>query len=339
MAETICGPWLAFFLGTPFFRIQSILQTQDMIPNLKFKPTKGVFDTIRRIAKDEGARSFYRSGLPYLIYAFARNFFEAACVPYTEHYRIEFEEEIVDPDSSETPDFNGENKFGLGEEQKPSSTSNMFSPQGFNELEKKFKQENVDNIEITEFIDDGEPNPLAFPGLLLSIFIVAWNVLIHPLEVLRVRTATDFGDSTKRKYTSMFSAGKQLVQSGGIRALYRGYLPLTTFALVQHNMFGMFADKKQRTPFDIGVWFLSDVVLYPLMTVGRRMMMLPDNPVGRYPTMMDCVRGTYQQFGGRGFYKGFQITMMYYGVAFGLFATIFNLEAIEAAAVRESRDF
>ncbi|RZJ97850.1 MAG: hypothetical protein EOO46_25280, partial [Flavobacterium sp.] len=308
MAETICGPWLAWALGTPFFRIQAILQTQDMIPNLKFKPTKGFFDTLKRIPKEEGARSFYRGGLPYLIYASARNFYEEVCRPFSENYEFEIEEEIVPFESIDGVDLKEEKKFGLGEEQ-GSSSRDMFSPQGFGELEKqeqmeRLQKEKAVKIEeiVSELIDESEPNPIAFPGLPLSIFIVAFNALIHPLEVLRVRVATDFGDITKRKYTGMLNAGKNLVKSGGIRALYRGYLPLTSFALIQQNIFGIVASKQQTTPFDIGVWFLSDLVLYPMMVVGRRMMMLPDNPVGRYPTMMECIRETYQQFGGRGFY-------------------------------------
>jgi len=359
MAETICGPWLAYLLGTPFFRIQAILQTQDLIPGLKFNPTKGVFDGFKRIAKEEGVRSFYRSGLPYVIYAFARNFFEAACLPNSEQY-LEIEEvEISSLDDtpiksdSAQENNNNTNKFGLGDEQEKST--NIFTPKGFDELEKeeemkklKIQRENAENMEtittttITKFTNDDEEeeNPLSYPGLPLSIFILAWNTLIHPLEVLRVRVATDFGDKTKRRYRGMFNAAGSLVKNGGIRSLYKGYLPLTTFALVQHNMFGLIADKGQKTPFDIGVWFLSDIILYPLMVVGRRMMMTPDNPVGRYNTMMECFRGTYQQFGMKGFYKGFQITMLYYGVALGLFATIYNfMEEQERQAIRESRDF
>jgi len=307
MSQAFDSPWFSLLFGTPFLRVQTILQTQDLIPTLKFNPVKGALDCFRRIKKQEGVRFFWRSGIPYFLHSSARYFFDAATSPFAL-FEVEIEEEEIKNKSTslDATDNNGvvSAENGIPKE----ATQETESIQDPNKI-----KSNVTKKFIVEGVD--EENILAYSGLPLSSFILVWNLLIHPIEVLRVRLATDFLGKDGRQYKGMFNAGKKLINSDGIRALYKGFVPLTSLMLIQQNLFYFILSRQQEYHISAALGIAVETLLYPLILVSSRMMMWPDNPLGKYRNMRECFQGTYKEFGIKGFYKGFQVTLFLNAVA------------------------
>lgn len=304
MAEK--GPWATLLLDTPFLRAQTILQTQDINPSLRFKPMKGLLNCFNRINMEEGFRYFWRSGSLCFIKAALHRVFEGACSLYSamdtevviETHRIEFRpsEEGQDTEGSDEP------------------------------MEKRplIPEDKVISHEVIKQRigpESGEENPFAFAGLPLSGFIIGWNLLFHPLEVLRVRYACDYGGKTSR-YTGVIDTARHLGKSEGIKAFYRGYIPMTFSFLLQRNLFMLVNRDEKMRDYTFVTWLGLDFLMYPLTVVGHRLMMQADNPLVRYEGMRDCAARLYKDSGLFGFYRGYQVNLVLYSIPIILYTII-----------------
>jgi len=287
--------------GAPILRIQTILQTQDVIMPLKHgKQMKGAIDCFNRIRKEEGFRYLWRGTVPLIAINLLRQ--------VSTIFRYFSSEKTVTTTITTTePEQNNQ----TGE-----NNPNEESSKGFN-FSYEVKQEGSIFSET-----DPNKNILAGPGLPLAAFILACGLVIHPFEVIRTRLSADFGPRVTKSYTGVFNAGKSLVKAGGIASLYRGYLPLITVSLLQENVFKYYINPHdKKNPVNIAMRFAAEMVAYPLVVIANRTMMVTGNPLCRYKGLTDCVQRTYKDLGMKGFYQGFQITMFLYGleaVALGL---------------------
>ena len=59
---------------------------------------------------------------------------------------------------------------------------------------------------------------------------VVSTVILHPLDLLKIRFAVDDGTAGKPRYTSIGQAVKIIVRSEGVRGLYRGVVCNTVTA-------------------------------------------------------------------------------------------------------------
>jgi len=269
---------LGAFAVAPILRIQTILQTQDLIPSLRGgRNMKGAIDCFQRIRKEEGARYLWRGTVPLLCIKLLHGLFEFMRV-------ADYKETITEID--ESTEKAGENA--------------------------EHKKTVVTEIELFNQTDPNE-NPLAGPGVPLSVFVLFAGLFIHPFEVLRTRLAADYGAKPVRQYTGVFNAANSLVKAGGIKALYRGYIPLITFSIIEENT-NNFTSAEYNEDLPIKQ-FTRDLLLFPLIVVSNRLIMQTGNPFGKYKGVVDCVQSTYKEFGIRGFYRGFQINFALYALS------------------------
>lgn len=182
------------------------------------------------------------------------------------------------------------------------------------------KENNPTDVQTPDPIDNpSDPNlkrnPLSEPGVPLSLFIAGWGIIQHPIDVIQLRLACNFMGKFLGESARMSTSFVDLIKTGGIKGLYRGYVPLTLYSLLDKNLFTPLFDKLDTTsPIMFkGAMLLRDFILYPLFVVSSRLMIQPGNSLANYNGMIECFQSTYKSSGIRGFYKGFQITAAIYG--------------------------
>jgi len=292
----------------PLYRIKTILQTQDMIPAIKSsaRPIKGAIHCIKRIYKEEGARSFWRGSIPLFFTILYDEIFQIAQNETLDEIELEVEQKKVPRDQAFSNIDTNETK-----------TIEFAS-------ESKNNEEEVEVLTVKKINETHEDNVLTYPGTGLSVFLVLWRILIHPVEVLRVRMSSDFGTKVSRQYTGLFHALKSLYKAEGIKAMYRGYLPLTLYVILEKNSLVYMERREPDRSLNVLNLIFAEAVIYPLSVVSSRMMMITGNPFVKYQGLMHCVKATYNEFGIRGFYKGFQISLFFYAVMVALNIRIVN---------------
>jgi len=285
MSGSIEGHLLSILAGVPFLRVQTILQTQDMIPTLKFNPAKGAIDCVKRIKREEGLRFLWRSGVPTALLLYGRTAFSLFSALFYYSLKIgPLEEEIEELKEKETPE-----------------KTEQFSEEAKQDLDAKENNEIIIKTETLEV-------PLSH----LSIMLFVQNLFFHPLEVLKVRMASDFTGKDGRRYKGMFDAGRKLVKSEGIKSLYRGFIPRLLHTIIYTDVFNVIlgSSSDENPLFSL----LRETILFPFVVISSRMMMWPDNPLGKYRNIRECIKGTYKDLGFKGFYKGFQVALLFQGL-------------------------
>lgn len=270
-------------VAAPFVRIQTLLQTQDMIPTLKFsKPIKGVLDCFSRVSREEGKRGFWRAFMPTLLLSYSEEILKSIRTGQSSKYGIEADRYLF-----------GENGI-------------------FTKINDTLRSKGILRNE-----NRTDSNPFMRPGLELSIFAFLSQMILHPLFVLQVRMGADFGNSKLRKYSGFFSTMKGLASRGGITAFYRGFLPFSLYTVLQKNYYAEFFREESVQHMDIAKMFACETLIYPLYLLSCRLMMTPDNTAAKYKGLIHCAKGTFREFGLKGFYRGFSIEAALFGMIFG----------------------
>jgi len=157
------------------------------------------------------------------------------------------------------------------------------------------------------------------PGLGYSAFIIFSNIITHPFEVLRVQLTLNFAKWKDEKHIGMYKAGQNVLKTEGISGLYRGFIPFTVFSIFYRNLVYDHPERNQeRNPDTEAKIFLCDLTFYPLIVIGTRMMAAQSEPgiaiSANFKTIKSCCQNTLKEFGFAGFYKGFWVTLLLYGV-------------------------
>lgn len=140
------------------------------------------------------------------------------------------------------------------------------------------------------------------PDPIKSAAIMAWSLLFHPFEVVRVRMSCHNFGVNNPGFESHSAVLKPLLQTQGVRALYRGYFPLTAYMIIQQDIFEFMDD-----PNTSAQRFVRNIMLYPLVVIGHRMMIDVPPQENRFRSAAEQCKDTFKKFGVRGFYKGFQL--------------------------------
>jgi len=274
-------------LLAPISRIQILLQTQDVIPTLKHgKPMNGVIDCFSRIKNEEGFRSLWRGAAPLI---FVEVIKQAAQTIVSGRYK-----EIISE---------------LTEQQKP----NPQNPNKFDSVSVEYKK----TITVKQL--DPSQNPLAAPGIPLVAFNLASAMIVYPFMVLRTRIGADYGRRSQRQYPGMIQATKNLINAGGVQALYKGFTPFLVFTLLNDIVYKHYVAGKENVNTSFILHFANDLALFPLIVLSNRLMMQTGNPSIKYKGFIECCQKTFRDFGVKGFYQGFQINAFIFGIAGSIF--------------------
>jgi len=141
--------------------------------------------------------------------------------------------------------------------------------------------------------------------------------VVFPLDFVRTKLSTDMLQSGgKRQYNGIMDCFKKTIQTDGIKGMYRGIsMALTGVFLSKALTLGTYDFLKQTTlKGETSFWkkyAIANVVtqctgmmLYPLDTVGRQLMMQSGSKIKKFNGPVDCMKKLYQKNGIRGFYKG-----------------------------------
>nr|CAD7455042.1 unnamed protein product [Timema tahoe] len=157
---------------------------------------------------------------------------------------------------------------------------------------------------------------------------VASTVLLHPLDLIKVRLAVNDGRTTTPQYRSLWNAATTIFRQDGVRGLYRGVTPNVCGAGSSWGLYFLFYNatktwvqggntKKALSPethmlaaSQAGILTLA--VTNPIWVVKTRLCLqyseldpskIPEGK--RYSGMMDALFKIYTHEGVRGLYKGF----------------------------------
>lgn len=167
---------------------------------------------------------------------------------------------------------------------------------------------------------------------------VVSTLLLHPLDLLKIRFAVDDGSQARHKYAGVRSAVTTILRSEGMRGLYRGVTPNTVGAGSAWGFYFLFyqtikIDKQQGDPrlqltpqdhlvaaSEAGILTLG--LTNPIWVVKTRLCLqsaLVENKVKdstrHYDGMYDAFRKIIKYEGIKGLYKGF--TPGLFGVSHG----------------------
>lgn len=148
----------------------------------------------------------------------------------------------------------------------------------------------------------------ATPDVVTSVAIAAWNLITHPIEVLRVRMSCDNLGVPEKLY-GINKTISNLVKKEGMRVFYRGYGPTTAYYVIQQDLIIPKDEDRQLKPGTIVNRIARDLILYPLLVVSHRMIVSGQNSNNGYPDLRTCIRDTYKKFGINGFYRGFWVNL------------------------------
>lgn len=272
----------------PFMRPQILLQTQDLVPKLRFgNPITGIFNGISRIYKDEGASHLWRGFFPlYMGTILTKTSSMLRLSTFEDIEKVEPKENVKDVSNNEEENKDKLIKF-----------TRIKIPSSFGSLE------------LTE---KDNKNLLFTPGLSLSGFSVALSMVFQPFNVLYVRMVTDYADKLTNKYAGVWNTAKTLVKTEGLKALYKGFVPMTIYHLLHTHSSSFVLDKETDDIKKTVMMLFREFILFPLIVIGNRMIMEIGNPLAGFKGMIECTKKTYQNFGVKGFFRGFQVVFFLY---------------------------
>ena len=277
----------ATLIGAPIQRIQVLLQTQDLIQYIKpGKGFKGAIDCFKRIRKEEHTKYLWRGGAAYLLSNLSYQIYDVLRA-------VEDDEEEIEIIKKEYRDeATGETRVEVNQR-----TINPRTP---------LEGESSKSIFESSIISQRGAYQLALT--------VVWGFLVHPLEVLYVRMACDYGPRPSKSFAGMTNTIQTLFRAGGMKALYRGYVPYVLNSIASQNIASSYINLGKETYQDTAIKFACDTAMYPFLVVSSRMMMETANPLAKFNGMIDCFQSTYKDFGIKGFFKGYQINLFLYGL-------------------------
>lgn len=160
------------------------------------------------------------------------------------------------------------------------------------------------------------------------------TALMYPMDFIRTRMATDIGKSaTDREFITFRDCANKIYQAEGVRGFFRGLsVALPNFIIYRALYFGLYDSSKHFFK-DAGILvkfgiaqsincFLG-VLVYPLDTIRRRMMMQTGRKDVMYAGVFDCTRKIYLKEGMNGFFKG-GLTNVYRSVGGALVLVIYD---------------
>lgn len=160
------------------------------------------------------------------------------------------------------------------------------------------------------------------------------TALLYPMDFIRTRMATDVGKSiSDREYKSFRDCANKTYSSEGVRGFFRGLsVALPNFIIYRALYFGLYDSAKhffkdagflvKFTIAQVITCFLG-VLVYPMDTIRRRMMMQTGRKDVIYSGAIDCTRKIYMKEGIRGFFKG-GLTNVYRSVGGALVLVIYD---------------
>jgi len=249
-------------LTSPIDRVQLLLQTQEVNPQLVGKKYTGIWNCVTRIPKEEGFLAFFRGNLPKII------------------------------------------RVG------PTDALNFLLKDTYQKIFSGYNP----NTEFWKF----------FLGNLLSGGAAGATTLmfVYPLDFARTRLAVDVGHTSERQFKGMMDCFKQIHKSDGYKGLYRGFGTTVLGVILYRACYFGGYETARRVIFSEGetsilakfalaqiITFTSGAISYPLDTVRRRLMMQSGRSEILYKGAFDCISKIYKNEGGRGFYRGFLLSL------------------------------
>lgn len=185
--------------------------------------------------------------------------------------------------------------------------------------------------------ETGVPARSTFNGRVLAVWCsqLARTVIVHPLEVIRTRLATDMThpNTLQREYTGIYSCLRATYATGGSRALFAGlgisvtsFFPssavfiasLLTLNDLHASYFGEDTPSNPLVPFAIAhaSALVASLVVYPLDTWTRVVMKGTESrggaPAPKFQHIWHHARAMYTTYGLRkGFYGGVTATAVH----------------------------
>lgn len=149
--------------------------------------------------------------------------------------------------------------------------------------------------------------------------------LVFPLDFARTKLSTDMlQEGGKRQYNGLFDCFRKVVATDGLRGCYSGIsTALTGIFLYKALSLGIYDYLKHTSLSDPSTGFLkkflvanvvtqaTNVLLYPLDTIGRQVMVQAGNSaVKRRQTPLECAKHIMKKEGMKGFFKGLKSDML-----------------------------
>lgn len=140
----------------------------------------------------------------------------------------------------------------------------------------------------------------------------------YPLDFIRTRLAVDVGKhAVDREFKSLTDCALKIYQTDGVFGLYRGtVISIPIFFVYRGFYFGIYDSYKAALPegrFNLayklilaqGATIFAGLLVYPLDTVRRRLMMQAGRKEVLYSNSKDCFSKIYHNEGGiKAFFKG-----------------------------------
>ncbi|CAH1118767.1 unnamed protein product [Phaedon cochleariae] len=149
---------------------------------------------------------------------------------------------------------------------------------------------------------------------------VASTLVLHPLDVIKLRFAVHDGRQTTTKYKGIINAFATIRRQEGIRGLYQGVTPNVCGAGASWGLYFLFYNSlktwRQRGNEDekLGAGthlviaseagLVTLLITNPLWVVKTRLCLQNYGPAQRYNGMVDCLVKIYRADGFKGYYKG-----------------------------------
>jgi len=147
--------------------------------------------------------------------------------------------------------------------------------------------------------------------------------LVFPLDFARTKLSTDVLAGGKRQYNGLFDCFSKVVRTEGVKGLYTGIsTALTGMFMYKALSLGIYDYLKKTSLSDPSVGFMkkfiiancvtqaTNVLLYPLDTVGRSLMVQSGNTQHKKQTVVQCAKSIMKKEGPSGFYKGLKSDMI-----------------------------
>lgn len=146
------------------------------------------------------------------------------------------------------------------------------------------------------------------------------TLILHPLDVIKIRFAVHDGIHGTPKYTGILNALKTIYKVEGFKGLYRGVTPNLCGAGASWGLYFFFYNSIKNfiqggnvnVPIGAGYHLLAAsqagfttlLITNPLWVTKTRMCLQFDKDDKCYKSMWDCLGQIYKSDGIRGFYKG-----------------------------------
>lgn len=147
--------------------------------------------------------------------------------------------------------------------------------------------------------------------------------MVFPLDFARTKLSTDVVKGGKRQYKGLFDCFSKVIQKDGIRGVYSGIsTALTGVFLYKALSLGIYDYLKQTSLSDPSTSFMkkflianavtqaTNVLLYPLDTIGRSQMVAAGNSKAPKLSPLQCAKTILKKEGAKGFFKGLKSDML-----------------------------